>query len=424
MNTLWCRIPVVLFFSFSMMGNALGDAKEAPLTLEDAVATALAFHPKIAAAESEAKAAKAEKTAQSGLPDPRAGIMFEEVPYADPDLKNADMTSISVSQEIPFPGKLITRGKAYGADHRARLAMLTGTKRDIAFETESLFFSLYALKEARESETAVRAAYREVVASLETTYASDIRDRMGETSLFSDLMMAKAKLALSESELLHLTHEVQTAAHALALFMGEERMHGEERALKEPPLPILSLDFSDLEAKLLSENSELAAMGATLERREKEEQLAKLEFVPDLEVEFEHNARADMENAYTLGFSINVPLWGYRNRAEISAAKKMRKAAEFDLAATAIEKKRELAHLVHYVKIYRDILAKYRAEILPAGKSAMNAAITAYTANRLEAMETVNQITNYHTMVREYWETWTEYQMNYAMLEALVGEKL
>ena len=78
------------------------------ITLDEVVAQVVATHPAIRRAQWDAQEARARR-GEAWLPDPKVGIEYEQMPRGNVGLKNADMVNYSVSQEIPFPGALISQ---------------------------------------------------------------------------------------------------------------------------------------------------------------------------------------------------------------------------------------------------------------------------------------------------------------------------
>ena len=112
------------FIFFSLLVSillipALSRAQEAVISLKDLEAEALNNNPEIAMAGKKAESAGERKTLASAMPDPMIGYMMQNVgALGTSTIGTVDMSMQGVvfSQEIPFPGKLGTKGRAAGKE--------------------------------------------------------------------------------------------------------------------------------------------------------------------------------------------------------------------------------------------------------------------------------------------------------------------
>ncbi|MBI2340999.1 MAG: TolC family protein [Deltaproteobacteria bacterium] len=409
------------------------------LTLDEVVKTVRETHPAIESAKQDAESAKQMKKAESWLEDPMVGVMFEEVPLNSPSPGNADMTDYMVSQKLPFPSVLVTKNRALDAEYKAKLQMAIGRERERVFDAKKTYFELVAARNELKAQKAILGNYRQMVVSLETEYKTR-GDKpapskemspgmetgaldMSTGSLFSDLMMAKMKKAEAEAAVYDLEHKEKTASARLNLMMGREAMTPIAK-LEEPKVKKLSWDEKTLEQKLLAQNSDLKAMEWMVKKMEKEVSLAWQDLIPMVEPEFQYNRRQNMDNAYTLGINLNIPLWLNKKSHNISRAKAEQRKAKSELEAGVLDMKSSLHFLIHYAMEHRKIVLKYRGEVLPLARSAWNSAETAYQAGVISSSNLLQKLIGYHEASKMYWDIWMDYQMEYAMLEAMVGEEL
>lgn len=416
------------------------------LTLDEVVRVVRETHPAIEAAKQDAESARQMKKAESWLEDPMVGVIFEEVPLGQPSLGNARMTDYFVSQKIPFPGTLVTKNKALNAEYKAKQSMVTGREREMIFEAKKAYFELFAVMNQIRDQKAVLGSYSQMIASFEAEYKSG-GDRqpgsgrkkesakemtggsMGNTapiggvSVFGDLMMAKMKKAEVETLLLDLKHQEEALKARLNLLMGRQA-HDTVGRLSEPKIKKLKEKAETLEKKLLAQNADLKALEWMLKKFEKEVSLAAQRLIPTIEPEFMYQRRQNMENAYQFGIGLNLPFWLNRNVHEIKKAKADKLRAKAELESQTRGAKDELYDLLNYAAQHYKIVSKYRGEIIPLAQSAANAATTAYGAGMTSSSSLLQKIINLHEARKMYWDMWRDYQTEYALLEALVGEEL
>ena len=403
------------------------------LTLDEVVKTVRETHPSIEATKQDAESARQMKKAESWLEDPMVGVIFEEVPLNNPSPGNADMTDYFVSQKIPFPGTLVTKNRALDAEYKAKQQMVAGREREMVFEAKKAYFELFAVMNQLKDQRSIASSYAQMIASFEAQYKSGgdrkkepsremasgmsgQTESVGGVSVFADLMMAKMKKAEVETLILDLKHQEEALKARLNLLMGREARDTVGHLL-EPKIKKLKEKPETLEQKLLAQNADLKALEWMLKKSEKEVSLAVQRLIPTFEPEFMYQRRQNMDNAYQLGIGLNLPIWINRNVHEI-------KKAKAELESQTRSAKDSLHNLLYYAVEHYKIVSKYRGEILPLAQSAANAATTAYGAGMTSSSSLLQKIINLHEARKMYWDMWKDYQMEYAMLEALVGEEL
>lgn len=412
------------------------------LTLDKVVAAVLQTHPNIAAAKWDTKAAKHAKHAGAWLEDPSVGVMYEEVPLNSASLGNAGMTDYTVSQEVPFPAVLTTKSKALEARYQAKKAMLTETERAQIFEAKKTYFAIVATTKQIASQQAALNYYSQLLKSLEATYQTrgttaksiaNVKDGMGTTSIpvdagmgggsgLADVFMARMKKAELNTQIHDLHHQHDSLKAKLNLMMGRDPDTKTDLAM--PSIPTLRLDLKTLEAKVLSQNTNLQALDWMVKEAKRESSLAKLSLIPKLTPEFSYNQRQNQDNAYTLGLSLNLPLWLNKNSALIGEAKANHFKAQSQLEAQKLSAKSDLYYLWNHAKWHAQILRQYKGEILPLAKAAVSTDLAAYELGQGAATSSLQKLINYHAANSEYWRMWQDYQTEYALLEQLVGENL
>lgn len=428
-----------------LLGFVPATVRAQTLTLQEVIEQ-VKKHPRIRQAEWEVKEAKAARIAESWLMDPMVGVTLEEIPLNNKSLGNADMTSYSVSQEIPFPTVIATRSSAMGKEVKSKQAMLKGAEQEKIFEAKKTYVELLAAQNRLKAKREVLSSYNQIVAVLTKQYETGAKvpsqgktpeasmggsmggtittgSPMTENASFSDVAMAKMKKAEVEAEIYDLHHQVEATTSRLNILMGREP-DTMIRSLENLPVKSLRVADDQLEQKVFSQNSDLKALDWMVKKSRKEVSLAAQKLIPTVEPMFMYNRRQNMENAYTVGVNMNFPLWFHRNVAEISQAKAASKKMAAELEAQKATALTSLHELIHHAKEHYKIVNKYRGEIVPLARSAFTTALTGYEARMLSSSNLLQKLINYHDASGMYWEMWMDYQMDYAMLEWLVGEEL
>ena len=108
-------ISVLIVVGILLPAQARAD--DGVVTLKDLEQEAFQNNPEIRMAEKKAESADEKKSLAAAMPDPMIGYMVQNVgaPFTwSVGKEDMSMQGIVYSQEIPFPGKLSTRGHAAG----------------------------------------------------------------------------------------------------------------------------------------------------------------------------------------------------------------------------------------------------------------------------------------------------------------------
>lgn len=423
---------------FLMLLNSLVSFAHAEtFTLEQVVKRVLVTHPAVDAARWDAKSAKSVQTSSAFLPDPEVGVSFEDVPLRAGSLGNSGMTSYSVSQEIPFPSKIVTQVQSAKAEYQAKEHLVDSAKRAEVVEAKKTYFELVAAQNEAAALRTVIGYYDQAIASLSGSYESgggkntapansmnQTDAGMSGSSIISDLFMAKMKRAEAQTQLQDMQHKQASLSARLNLLMGRDPLAALKLVL--PTLPKLKWNVHALEAKVLAQNSDLQAMERLVAKSKKEVSLAKQSYLPDVTSEFAYEQRQDMENAYRLTLNFKVPLWIPKNAAQVKSAYADQKRMEKEFDSQRLNARADLHYLWEHANWHSQILQKYRSEVLPFARSAVNTALSDYQIDRqaILANSTLTSLINYHQAQVMYWDLWQDYQSEYAILEQLVGEDL
>lgn len=415
-------IALCLFFSASSSWA---------LSLNEVIGAVTAGHPSILQSRKRTEKIDAMKRAAAWPMNPRVGVMFEESPQRDFGFGNADMTNYMVEQEIPNPLSLRYRTERLKHEKRSSEHMTVSVTREKIFEAKKIFFELIASRNALAAKNKLVRYYDQIISSLDKSYQTDVPQAFGSMGMatkmtatsLGDVLMAKMKRAEVEAELFDLNHAVKNLSSRLNLIMG--RPAGQTLGnVVPPPLKSLKLSNAALETKLSLSNSDLKALSAMADKAKSEISLTRAEFWPGIMTEAAYNQRQNMENAYSLGFSMKLPLWFDKNAALVREAKAGHLEKRYRRQAVELDLKQELHFLAEHAREHYKIINAYRGEILPVAETAVNAALADHQASATTAISVLQKIVSYQEAVGMYWKMWSDYHVEFAMLENILGEDL
>ncbi|MEQ9364261.1 MAG: TolC family protein [Leptospirales bacterium] len=404
-----------------------GDARESRATVETTTTggetlrslllDVSAKHPRILERARDLASRLAAANYQSSrYPDPALGVAWSNYPYKK-DLRLIDdqtpMTGveISVSQAIPFPGRLGLETQIADVDASASRLRLAIQKNQIAREF------LGALLEARSAaETAKLArgfAERiQIIAEIANT-----RYAVGKGDL-TDVSKAGVSYAAFRDRVRTLEGALDSRYRALVYYLKDASdgdaddspeynfaspIPGRVASLVAPAVEAnrneLSAYMLELGSKLRAEpmrvkhqSLRVALAALDIDRRGKEKTLAQMQYLPDFEVFASYRKRGDVandpargEDFMSFGFKMRVPLWSaLGNHNNIEARDESRKSARFSERDLA-EREQQLldAARIDYQTL-NERLKIYDESLVPRGRQSVEAARLAYETGRAD----------------------------------------
>jgi outer membrane protein, heavy metal efflux system len=316
--------------------------------------------------------------------------------------------SVGISQAIPFPGKLDTRGRI--AEQEVRMAfddldeVRIYTIVDVLQTYASYYLAEASIEINRESETLL-SRIRDVAAA---RYRSGLATQQ-------DVLRAEVELYSLTNELITLEQEKASAVARLNALMNRS-VDAELPPPKAFDLAEVTWRLTDALKRAVEDNPRLARLQEQIKRDLELIALADLDYYPDLTVGFSYTLISNSgvspastgQNAFSFPFLFNLPIWRQRLRAQILE----RNAS----ALASVDSYQDIRNQIFFqlqdtlVKIdtqYRQAVL-LRDLIVPRSWQAVDASTAAYRSGDLE-----------FTALIENWSQWLEQSLNYH--KALAG---
>lgn len=359
------------------------EAVSAPLTLEQAVAKALAANPALRAAAFEVAIADGVRRQAGVLPNPELSFVREGAQ------RGTRTQTVQLSQLIELGGKRSARMRL--ADRERNLATgnlnvaRTGLRVDV---TTAYFDALGAQERVRLAQTSLEVAGKAAVAAQKRVAAGRVspveQDRAGVAQALARLELAQARSDLS------------IALHTLSAYWGETGPAALILAVPEldlspgPPL-------AELEQRL-DGSPQLRRARLQVERDEAQVGVDRSQRVPDLTLIVGSKKDDEIGRSQTVfGVSVPLPLFN-RNQGSLQASLGRADKARAELDAERLRLHQGLASAYQRAQLAREQVRGMQGEILPAAQRVFDATVTGFEAGKfafldvLDAQRTLLQI--------------------------------
>jgi outer membrane protein TolC len=317
-------------------------------------------------------AAALERVPQAvSLPDP---LLSYEYLFSAEKMRGWDRTTLGAAQMIPYPGKLTTAGRIALADSVAARRRLEDRKFSLQLEVVAAWYELWSVGRNADVDEANLALLRQVADVTRELVAVGRAPQADASKMDLEVASAENQLTSRRAE--------RPAALAMLNSLLSRPMDSPLRPASPAPPPSLPTD-AELFALAAERNPELAALAAEVKGRESAVELARLAYVPDLEISFE--LQGSMEQM--LMGVITLPLQVPRIRAGIDEAGAMLRAAQAALRARRDQVGARMALELFLARDSERQLSLFREVLLPRARDVVTATETGYATGSSSFLE-------------------------------------
>jgi len=392
------------------------------ISLKSLVTEALEQNPEIIAMRRNFDMMCARVPQAKALPEPMLsyGYMGNAVPLPPFDVQKGDPSSgraLGLSQEIPFPGKLATKGKMANVAAEAEWWAYEQTRLNVVAEVKDAYFDLYYIVKASETVTKNKELLEKFAKIAEAGFA------VGK-GIQHDVLKAQVEVSRLIDQLTVLEQRRQTAEARLnsLLFREPETPVGRPEEIRPREF---SYGLAELNEMALESYPTLKAQRRRVDREQYGVELAKKDFYPDFSVGMTYFNRPGMPEMYGVNVGVKIPLYFWQ---------KQRPAVAEATASAAAEKQRqENITTLLFFRIKDCYLAATTAErlvklygttIIPQSSLALESAIAGYEAGKVDFLTLLDNLVTLRNYELSYYEQLSNVEKALAALEPLVGVTL
>jgi outer membrane protein, heavy metal efflux system len=419
-------LPVGAIASNSREGEARASEAKRPATatnsLQSLVAEALEQNPEIIAMRRNFDMMRARVPQAKALPEPMLsyGYMGNAVPLPPFDVQKGDPSSgraLGLSQELPFPGKLATKGKMANVAAEAEWWAYEQTRLNVVAEVKDAYFDLYYIVKASETVTKNKELLEKFAKIAEAGFA------VGK-GIQQDVLKAQVEVSRLIDQLTVLEQRRLTAEARLnsLLFREPETPVGRPEEIRPRDFPY---GIAELYELALMSYPTLKAQQRRIDREQYGVELAKKDFYPDFSVGLTYINRPGMPEMYGVNVGVKIPFYFWQ---------KQRPALAEATAGAAAEKQRlENITTLLFFRIKDRYLAATTAErliklygttIIPQSSLALESAIAGYEAGKVDFLTLLDNLVTLRNYELSYYEQLSNVEKAIAALEPLVGVTL
>lgn len=393
-------------------------------TMQDMIAYAYSENPDIAAARAAWRAKVEGYRVARGLPDPQLTATYFPEPLQT-RLGPQDW-NLSLSQKIPFPGKLSKAGEVVRTEAQIARLRLDKAVRTIAANIQASAHELIYIRAARQIAAQNAALLDQLRSAAETAYADDRAALMDVMKALSQTgQLHYDALLLDELELTEITRLNGLLNRPPQAAMGQIAL---------PPQQTLPYRLEEL-YQLAAEHQEdihIAAQGVS--RAEAQVDLARYQYLPDFNVGLFYASIGSPDSpqrppeagrdALGLRLGLTLPLWVGKNQGRVNQAHAEQARAEA-LRQGRINASRTDIHVAYFrLQNARRLVDLYRTDLLPQAASALATTEAWFREGYAEFADLIEAQSTWYNFQLTLARAQADYGKHFARLEALVGHSL
>jgi outer membrane protein TolC len=364
------------------------------------------------AAYFEWKAAVARVAVEAAYPNTNVSLGFQYL-FSRESMKAWDRTTLSVGfdpmQNLSFPSKVVASGRVALEAARAAGKRFAAAKFELQRQVLTAYAEYALLAEKIRLQRELVALRRVVVESA--------RGRLAAGGVQRDLVEAEMELRLAENDLANLEAEIPERRAALNALIGRDPT----LALRPPgdlPAPrAIGVDDATLLMVAVDDNPELAALAHEVAGREDALELARLQYIPDI------NPFAGFRGGIeqVVGAAVSVPANIPRIRGMVREAEATLQRAEATSRQARLDRAARFVGTLYAVRNRERQAALFASEILPAAEAIATNVRQSYVTGGTGLADLVEAESAVLEVRRALAEAQTVREQRLADLEALAG---
>jgi cobalt-zinc-cadmium efflux system outer membrane protein len=433
MPRIWLLLLALLYL-FPMVGNAQRtqlsliaqttaetstQPAQQPANLDGLIREALQKNPGIQSALRQVEALRHRVPQAKTLPDPMASVGWAGniKPFSVQHLDPSSNRALTVSQTLPYPGKLRLQGEI--ADREAAAAQwdYEAARRKLIADVKSAYYDYFAASKAVE----ITGKNKDLLQKLSSI--ADARYRVGK-GIQQDVLRSQVEISLIAQRLTVLEQQ-----QSIALARLNTLLYRDPDTALAPPASFepSKLDHSLDELYTLARENDtgLQRDQRMIERNQNAISLAQKNYRPDFTVAYMYQQRPDLPDMHGFTATVNIPIF-YRTKQreavneateQLTSSQRMKENQQTELFF-AVKQQYLLA------KSSEQLLKLYSQAVVPQSSLTLESSMASYQVGAVDFLTVLTSFGDVLDYQVSYYRELANYQMALAALEPLVGVEL
>ncbi|MFT7638107.1 MAG: cobalt-zinc-cadmium efflux system outer membrane protein [Candidatus Omnitrophota bacterium] len=330
----------------------------------------------------------------------------------------------SVSQMLPFPGKLSTKGAVATAMSRQKHAEYQKAKLQYLYELKDAYFEYWYLRK----NILVTEKNMELLKHFEGVAQSKFKSSQSSNQ---DLLKAQVELGILQNEILTLNDYRNPVIARLNAVLNRDI--GSLLAWPEElDHQVIDLDKEYVFERFLENNPDLKKSNQRIIEAKKKVWLARLDYLPDFMIGYDY-IRVDQrpialidngKDASAATIKINMPLWFGKQQSQLDEAKSLESVSDSEKIQLEKNLSAKIETVIFKLKDSARQIRLYRDALIPKAEQSLKASETAYSAGNIDFLNLIDSERTLLKFQLAYYRSIRDYEKRLSELEMIVGEPL
>jgi outer membrane protein TolC len=392
---------------------ALVRAQEAVITLKDLEEEALRNNPEIGMAGKKVESAEEKKSLAAAMPDPMIGYMVQNVGALGTSTigkEEMSMQGVVVTQEVPFPGKLSTKGNAARKQAEREEDNARETRLRILNSLRNAYYEYYLAYRSLDILEQNKKIMKNFERVAETRYATG-------QGLQQDVLRAQLEVSMLIEKISMQEQKQETQRAVINSLIGRD-----PRAPLGRPGDAFATTFpmglDEMSSMAMEHSPVLSAKKRMVEQSEYDLSLSRREYLPDMVVSAGLFTRGEFKDVWQASVMFKVPLYFWNKSTGVKAAKADVSTAQYDYEASKLALLARVRELYSMAKTSEHHLHLYETGILPQARLAVQSAVSNYQVGKVDFLSLLES----ETVLLKYQITYEEELVNLNKTTSMISE--
>ena len=401
------RILIILIFHLTMVIHS----QEMDTQLENLISA----HPEIQSLNAELNSKRANAGHETTYPDPKIGVAFRNYPtrsysFNDRAYDTPSMTGIeySISQEIPFPGRLTLQGKVSKLNEMEFLHFSRSRKNQFLLEYLTQLIRLKTTERKILLNSLIRKTLESQKVISSSTFATG-------NSALSKTLKLQVEVTRSEERGIEYDRDKKTSLASLEYFKTESSnlskiLEADTGKYLSEKANFIKLNKENLKQNLV-ENPNYKLASVAIERAKNESKLSSLLHAPDTEIFFAYMRRRNqivtvdngplnyqiMDNTeyrgdlFSVGMNVRVPVWSFFSSHELKErSNENTRSKAFELEKNKLFLESNFDKLISTLESLDLQIELYQKRLIPELNKSLSALSSQYASGKLDLIEVLS----------------------------------
>ena len=386
------------------------------LLLDDVVREALEKNPEAQSALHAVSALEHRVPQVKSLPDPMVSVGWAGnlAPFSVMQGDSSSYRGLTVSEQIPYPGKLKLRGQIASKEAEAAETDYEAVRRRVTAEVKVAYYDYYYF------DRAIQTTQRNKDLLEKLSKIAEARYRVGK-AMQADVLRSQIEISLLIEKLTVLEQQRDTAQARLNVFMVRPPESPLPPAAEVDPSTIrYSLD--ELYALVADNDTAVLRNKKMVENGQLGVDLAQRESRLDFGVSYMFQQRSALPDMNGVTFTVNVPIfYKTKQRQGVAEASERLLGAEKMRDNRLNEVKFELKQQYLGAKASERLLTLYARGVVPQSSLALESSMASYQVGTVDFLSLLSNFTTLLNYETDYYRQLADYQAALARIEVLTG---